>query len=256
MTDQFRDSPHHRRQAPPPVHFLEPLHAPVQAAIDAPAQRSAQDIPDRESFASQRRPHRSALPAAAKEPTAAWLESIFGAGSLWRPTDDELPAHLEDKEARRFLTTVGFPAVRLDFASVDTTDLFKEGMWEADPAELFGERYPDDDSPPERYAYRMGEQYGSYLMMMGDTGSISLYDPNGWDHAAGYDGYAARSLPELAGALGLLALHEDALTGADSRAALREFRTLMAEFDGDPEPTDLWENIFETLDEEYGDPDR
>ncbi|MGW2630361.1 SUKH-4 family immunity protein [Streptomyces chattanoogensis] len=193
----------------------------------------------------------AALLAAAKAPTAEWLESCFGAGSLWRPTEAELPERLEDGESRTFLTTIGFPAVHLAFVDFDSTSLRRKGLWEEDPAELFGERRPDDDSPPERYAYGLGEQYAINLMLMGDTGSIQLYDPNGWDHAAGHAGWAADGLPAITGALGLLARYEDRLTGDDAAAALEEFRSLLAALEPGLEPCRFWDNIFDVIEDEY-----
>ncbi|MEU7155391.1 SUKH-4 family immunity protein [Streptomyces chrestomyceticus] len=195
---------------------------------------------------------REALLAAAMEPTAEWLESIFGAGSLWRPKADELPERLEDEESRTFLTLVGFPSVHLDFIDFDSTDLVEDGPWEEDPDELFGNRYPDDDSPPKSYAYGMGVAMGYSLMLLGDTGSVSLYDPNGWDHAAGYAGHVIDSLPLLAGVLGLLTTYETRLVGddeGDREAALREVRELIDRI----EPVDgcrFLEAIFERLDDQ------
>ncbi|MEV5592562.1 SUKH-4 family immunity protein [Streptomyces sp. NPDC052496] len=192
---------------------------------------------------------REALLAAAMEPTAEWLESVFGAGSLWRPAEDALPARLEDEESRRFLTEVGFPSVHLDFIDFNSTALAQDGPWSEDPDELFGNRYPDDDSPPKSYAYGMGDSMGYSLMLLGDTGSITLYDPNGWDHAAGYAGHVIDSLPLLAGVLGLLASYEDRLVGddeTDREAALREVRELIDRIEP-VEDCRFWEEIFEWL---------
>ncbi|MFI0259965.1 SUKH-4 family immunity protein [Streptomyces sp. NPDC017056] len=192
---------------------------------------------------------REALLAAAEAPTAEWLESIFGAGSLWRPTEDELPERLEDEESRTFLTRVGFPAIHLDFIDFNSTGLAKAGPWSEDPDELFGNRYPDDDSPPKSYAYGMGDSLGYSLMLLGNTGSVALYDPNGWDHAAGYAGHVADSLPLLAGALGLLASYEDRLFGDDHEAVLHELRELIDEI----EPVEgcrFWEEIFQWLEDQ------
>ncbi|MCB5912403.1 SUKH-4 family immunity protein [Streptomyces pinistramenti] len=192
----------------------------------------------------------AALLAAAQAPTADWLTAHFGADTLWRPAEADLPQRLEDEPTRTFLTTVGFPAIRLDFIGFDSTALLTSGPWEEDPAELFGERYPDDDSPPERYAYGLGEQNGLTLMLMGDTGSIDLYDPNGWDHAAGYGGYACDSLPNLAAALALIAHYEARLTGDDSTTALKELRTLLESLEPTEDST-LWHNLFTEIHDNY-----
>ncbi|MFH9420938.1 SUKH-4 family immunity protein [Streptomyces sp. NPDC017529] len=192
---------------------------------------------------------RETLLAAAQAPTAEWLESIFGTESLWRPTEGELPEHLTDEESRTFLTEIGFPAVHLDFIDFNSTGLAKAGPWAEDPDELFGNRYPDDDSPPKSYAYGMGDALGYSLMLLGDTGSIALYDPNGWDHARGYAGHVIDSLPLLAGALGLLASYENHLFGDTPETALREVRTLIDELEP-IEDSRFWEEIFERLEDQ------
>lgn len=197
------------------------------------------------------------LLAAARKPTAAWLESCFGPGTIWRPDATALPAGLKDAEARAFLTEVGIPAVELDFLSYDSAGLPEKGMWEEDPDELFGNRYPDDDSPPKSYSYAIGKRYELHLMLRGDTGTVEVYDPDGWDHAAGYGGLAADSLSELMGALGLLALYEERITGedGDGAAALREFAALLAELGQGPDGYSFWANILAELREEYADED-
>ncbi|WP_457030504.1 SUKH-4 family immunity protein [Kitasatospora sp. P5_F3] len=193
--------------------------------------------------------------AAARKPTTAWLESCFGPGTIWRPDAAALPAGLEDAGIRAFLTEVGIPAVELDFLSYDSAGLPTEGMWEEDPDELFGNRYPDDDSPPKSYSYCVGKRYGLHLMLRGDTGAVEVYNPDGWDHAAGYGGPAADSLPELIGALGLLALYEERITGEDGAAALREFTALLEELGQGPDGSSFWENALADLREEYADED-
>lgn len=187
----------------------------------------------------------------AGDPTAEWLESLFGTGSLWRPAEAEIPERLEDGEARKFLTTVGFPAVRIDFVDYDSADLPKDGLWEEDPDELFGHRYPDDDTPPKSYCYSFGTYGEFHLVMHGDTGSVDLYDPNGWDHAAGYGGWAMSSLPQLAGALGLLKFYEDRLGGPEPATAMEELGLVVEMLDGGGE-SDFWKHIFEQLRDETG----
>lgn len=158
------------------------------------------------------------LMAAAQNPTAEWLESCFGVGSLWRPAEADLPERLEHEGTRKFLTTVGFPSVRIDgfleFVDFDSSRLKTEGPWAEDPDELFGKRTPDDDSPPTKYAFEFGQCQEFSLMVDGKVGCVDLYDPNGWDHAAGYAGEAHSSLQALAGALGLGRAVRSALRGA------------------------------------------
>ncbi|MFI9050694.1 SUKH-4 family immunity protein [Streptomyces sp. NPDC053427] len=193
--------------------------------------------------------------AAAANPTAQWLESCFGVGSLWRPEESELPERLEHEETRKFLTTVGFPAVRIEWFlevfAFDSCELKDEdGPWAEDPDELFGRRRPDDDSPPTKYAFRFGEYEGFALMLDGVAGRIDLYDPNGWDHAAGYGGEVHSSLPALAGALGLATKFAQPLAGPEGPEALELFRQAIEELDPDVASV-LWENVFDLLEEEY-----
>ncbi|MFC8447460.1 SUKH-4 family immunity protein [Kitasatospora sp. NPDC057223] len=199
----------------------------------------------------------SELLAVAKRPTVEWLESCFGPGSLWRPAEAELPVRLEDAGTRAFLTTVGVPAVRLDFMGYDSAGLKAKGMWEEDPDELFGNRYPDDDSEPACWSYCVGMVQLLHLMVRGDSGTVEIYDPDGWDHAAGYGGHAADSLPELIGALALIArcghrlTDEDGDTDAD--ALLDELTGRLELLGQGPEESSLWEGVLENLRDEYGD---
>ncbi len=197
----------------------------------------------------------SELLTAAGSPTAAWLESCFGPGTLWRPAEADLPARLEHPGSRAFLTTVGIPAVLLDLIAYDSAELPDKGMWEEDPDELFGNRYPDDDSPPKSYSYCVGRRHALHLMLRGDTGTVEVYDADGWDHASGYGGAAADSLPALVGALGLLARCEDRLTGDDPAAALDELTGRLTRLGQGPDESDFWEAVLEDLREEYGDPE-
>lgn len=194
------------------------------------------------------------LMAAAQNPTAEWLESCFGVGSLWRPAEADLPERLEHEGTRKFLTTVGFPSVRIDgfleFVDFDSSRLKTEGPWAEDPDELFGERTPDDDSPPTKYAFEFGRCQEFSLMVDGEVGCVDLYDPNGWDHAAGYAGEAHSSLQTLAGALGLAAQFAQRFEGPEPLSALAEFRTAIGKLDPLVEST-LWEKVTEALKEEY-----
>jgi len=192
------------------------------------------------------------LLAAARRPTTGWLESCFGAGTLWRPAVGELPSALRHGPSREFLTSVGFPAVELPMIGFASTDLLAGGPWEEDPDELFGLRYPDDDTPPARYSYCFGRCGQDHLMMYGDTGVIDLYDADGWDHAAGHRGEVHSSLPRLAGALGLLASLTPDLAGPDSARAQQRFRSLLGELDPGAEDSGFWDSILEQIDDEYG----
>ncbi|MFE1441718.1 hypothetical protein [Streptomyces sp. NPDC058739] len=77
------------------------------------------------------------------------------------------------------------------------------------------------------------------------------YDPNGWDHGAGWQGSAAHSLPVLAVLLGLIAQFGDELDSDDDTVranALGELRGRMIA--QDPccvEESAFWDEIFESM---------
>ncbi|MFF8908665.1 hypothetical protein [Streptomyces olivaceoviridis] len=162
-------------------------------------------------------------------PDAAWLEERLGEGALWRPDEAALPAELTDAGSREFLLTVGFPAVDLDVVGIDTRHVRDQDAWEPfDADEIYGERYPDDDSPPTNFCFTVALWGDQHLMLGAADGGVTHYDPNGWDHGAGWKGLAADSLPVLAVLLGLIAESGDALESDDDAvraavvAALRE----------------------------------
>ncbi|MDI3405062.1 SUKH-4 family immunity protein [Streptomyces cavernicola] len=183
-------------------------------------------------------------------PDAAWLEERFGEGSLWRPQEADLPAELTDRKSREFLLTVGFPAVRLDVVGIDTTSLRDEGALEPfDADELYGNRRPDDDTPPENFSFFLAARSDQHLML-DDHGGITHYDPNGWDHARGWKGPAAASLPSLAALLGLIAESADSLDRSTEEgrrsAAIADLQERMIAHDVDVD-SDFWNEVFEHL---------
>ncbi|MGA5821768.1 SUKH-4 family immunity protein [Kitasatospora sp. NPDC094028] len=187
------------------------------------------------------------LLAAARNPTAAWLESCFGPGTLWRP--EVLPEKLESERARAFLAEVGVPAVELDFAGYDSTSLPERGLWEADQDELYA-RDPEDDEPAG-VAYCVGAFDEWHLMVDGECGVVQIYNSDGWTTGQGLGGWAADSLPEVIGALGLLASFGERITGGDAAAALDEFEALVGQLGQGPDRSDLWSSLLEQLREEY-----
>ncbi|MFE3183358.1 SUKH-4 family immunity protein [Streptomyces violascens] len=191
--------------------------------------------------------------AAARNPTAEWLESCFGPGVLWRPIPESLPEGLEHAGTRAFLAEVGIPARRNRFTGFDGKDLPENGLWEADPDEIFGRRYPDDDTPPESYAYCVGLVNELHLMVDGITGSVEAYDPNGWDHAAGHVGYVADSVPQALAAFALLARYEERFDDGDA-LALAEFTELLEQLGLEPDD-EFWQNVVNELRENYLDVD-
>ncbi|MFI6475669.1 SUKH-4 family immunity protein [Streptomyces sp. NPDC050516] len=188
--------------------------------------------------------------AAARNPTAEWLESCFGPGTLWRPSPQSLPEGLEHARTRAFLSEVGIPATRNRFTGFDGMELPERGLWEADPDEIFGRRYPDDDTPPDGYAYGVGLVNGLHLMVDGGTGSVEAYDPNGWDHAAGHVGHVADSASQALAAFALLARYEERFDGGDV-TALTEFTELLEELGLYLDDYDFWQNVVDELREGY-----
>jgi len=186
-------------------------------------------------------------------PDTAWLEARFGAGSLWRPAEADLPAELTDPASREFLTTVGFPAVTIDAIRFDSThlrDAERRHTFDAD--ELYGRRYPDDHSPPENFCFCFGTHYEDMLMLAGALGDIDHYDPNGWDHGEGWKGTVASSLPSLAVLLGLLAERAEAIEAIEDDEEARaeaagELRARMTAVDPSVEDAPFWDEVFEYL---------
>ncbi|WP_031478110.1 SUKH-4 family immunity protein [Streptomyces bicolor] len=184
-------------------------------------------------------------------PDAVWLEERLGDGSLWRPDETALPAELTHGPSREFLLTVGFPAVHVDIVGIDTRHLRDEdGLEPFDADEIYGERYPDDDSPPTNFCFTVATWYDQHLMLGAADGGITHYDPNGWDHAAGWKGPAADDLPVLAVLLGLIAEAGDALGSADDAVratAVTELRERMIGQDLNVDDSEFWDEIFECL---------
>ena len=189
-----------------------------------------------------------------------WLEGRLGTGSLWQPEESDIPPALKDSGTRTFLTAVGFPAVRLRRACFDSTHLTKDAVplepYDAD--ELYGERYPDDDSPPTNLCFHFGSVNEWMLMVSGEDGIVSHYDPGGWDHADGYQGMIAGSLKSFAVLLGMLAevaewldmvtdgSSEENETEEVRKSILYKLRERMVEYDDCVEEgSKFWDEVFE-----------
>ncbi|MDT9689924.1 SUKH-4 family immunity protein [Streptomyces sp. P9(2023)] len=184
-------------------------------------------------------------------PDAAWLEERLGEGSLWRPSEADLPPELTHAGSRDFLLRVGFPAVHLDAVGIDTRHLRDEDALEpCDADEFYGNRYPDDDSPPVNFCFTVALQNDQHLMLEAADGGITHYDPNGWDHADGWQGPASESLPALAVLLGLIAESSDALETSDDTAraaAVTALRERMTVGDLLVHDSEFWDQVFEDL---------
>ncbi|KAJ5869602.1 hypothetical protein N7455_004543 [Penicillium solitum] len=139
----------------------------------------------------------------------SWLEAHFGAGSLWKPTESELPARLTDAATRRFLTTVGFPLVQCTGIQWDPSGLKKSvdagvELYAYDADEIFGRRWADDDSPPVNFCYNFGCVGGDVVVMVdAEDGLIIHYDLGGYGDQADR-GLIAGSLPSLLVLLGTI----------------------------------------------------
>ena len=184
-------------------------------------------------------------------PDVVWLEERLGECSLWRPDEAALPAELTHSGTREFLLTVGFPAVHLDVVGIDTRHVRDEDpLVPVDADEIYGERFPDDDSPPENFCFTVATWYDQHLMLDAADGGMTHYDPNGWDHGAGWKGPAADSLPVLAVLLGLIAESGDALDSADDAvraAAVADLRRRMTGLEPAVGDSEFWDGAFEDL---------
>ncbi|KAA8647786.1 uncharacterized protein ATNIH1004_006487 [Aspergillus tanneri] len=144
-------------------------------------------------------------------PSQSWLEIQFGAGSLWQPKESDLPAALTEKLSREFLLNVGFPSIKLCRAGFESVHLSKyadEGkkLHEFDSDDLYGRRVPENPQPPPtNFSFHFGDMDNYMVMLDNESGLVSLYDPDGWDHAKGYLGRVAFSLDNLAVLLGMVA---------------------------------------------------
>ncbi|MFI9150254.1 SUKH-4 family immunity protein [Streptomyces sp. NPDC053367] len=190
-------------------------------------------------------------PSTPSTPDAAWLEERLGEGCLWRPGETDLPAELTDAESREFLLTVGFPALRLDAAGIDSRVLRgRRALEPFDADEIYGNRYPDDDSPPENFCFTVALWGDQHLMLDAADGGITHYDPNGWDHGDGWQGPAAHSLPRLAVLLGLIAESGDALASDDEAvraAAATALRERLIAHDPNVDGSAFWDQVFESF---------
>ncbi|MFD0003063.1 hypothetical protein ACFVJ4_11650 [Streptomyces sp. NPDC127178] len=120
-----------------------------------------------------------------------------------------------------------------------------------DADEIYGRRHPDDDFPPKNFCFTIATWFDQHLMLDAELGDITHYDPNGWDHGAGWKGAAADRLPVLAVLLGLIAESSEALDSADDAvrvAAATDLRTRMIEVDVLVDDSVIWDRIFGCFD--------
>lgn len=191
------------------------------------------------------------------------METHFNASSMWLPKTSDLPSNLTDDTTREFLTTVGFPAMKLSVIGWDSTtlkDSAGENLQEFDADELYGLRYPDDDSAPTNFAFHIGSVDTSMVMVGGVDEDVVHYDPDGWDHGDGHQGLVATSLGRLVVLLWMLAEvverpGMDIMSGMPDEEeedelgekVLGRLRERMIEYDDCVEDSKLWDGIFESL---------
>ncbi|MEU7038292.1 hypothetical protein ABZ958_32130 [Streptomyces sp. NPDC046237] len=60
---------------------------------------------------------------------------------------------------------------------------------------IYGRRYPDDDSPPTDFCFTVATRGDQHLMLDAADGSITHYDPNGWDTEPGGKAPQPRTCP-------------------------------------------------------------
>ena len=102
------------------------------------------------------------------------------------------------------------------------------------------------------FCFSVGTWADQMLMLDRGNGGIDHYDPNGWDHGAGYRGAATWSLPGLAVLLGLMAECRDGLEADDAevrRTAASELRERMRSHDATVDESPFWEAVFEDFEE-------
>ncbi|KAF4211827.1 hypothetical protein CNMCM5878_002028 [Aspergillus fumigatiaffinis] len=199
-----------------------------------------------------------------KNPNKTWLKAHFGADCFWKPTESQLPAKLADTDTREFLTITGVPSVICPLTGWDSTHLKKDEeageelyAWDAD--EIFGRRYPDDDSPPTNFCYFIGEAGCTMAMVDAETGWVLNYDQGGFGMNAD-GGVIADSVPSLLVLLGTMEmtvarmgevpsdLSDEAIDKYENirHVVLVALREIMTEYDGSVEEgSRFWDHMFE-----------
>lgn len=196
------------------------------------------------------------------DPTGTGWKHV-SANSLWLPNMSDLPSNLTDDATHEFLTTVGFPAMKLKEIGWDSTHLKEEAggnLQEFDADELYGLQYLDE-SPPTNFAFHIGSVDTSMVMVGGEDGDVVHYDPDGWDHGDGYQGLVATSLGRLVILLWMLAevversglMIISGLAGEEEddelgERVLNKLRERMVKYDDCVEEgSKFWDGIFETF---------
>ncbi|MFD8565948.1 hypothetical protein [Streptomyces sp. NPDC057694] len=134
--------------------------------------------------------------------------------------------------------------------------------WGAEPAEIFAGHYGVGDDIPESCDC-IGVYGAEYHMMEMPSGEISVYDPNGWDHAAGMASAHEFATAARAGAvvalLAAVVRELDPLDDLDDEAAreealktsLQELAAFVAALPSDLGGSHFWESATEYLADHY-----
>ncbi|MFE7858344.1 SUKH-4 family immunity protein [Streptomyces sp. NPDC057403] len=169
-------------------------------------------------------------------PAPSWLEATFGQGTCHRLPESSLPNDLRHRESRRFLTTVGLPALTDHIPFVRTIDLDETG--------LIAVAWPEESGPAEGVGpfYRLGEWTGGNILLDGDSGAVVQ------DYSTGYSSVTlATSLQQFCILLRLY--HEflisDFNTTEERRDARHSLREWAVRIDPVTEDADHWEQVFD-----------
>lgn len=134
--------------------------------------------------------------------------------------------------------------------------------WSPEPAEIFAGAYGHDEDVPASCDC-IGVYGSEYHLMEMPTGEISVYDPNGWDHAAGMA--SAREFATVAhagAAVALLAavvremdrldgLEDDDESAEALEAGLEEFGDFVGALPDDVGGAHFWEAATGSLADHY-----
>lgn len=134
--------------------------------------------------------------------------------------------------------------------------------WSPEPAEIFAGAYGHDEDVPASCDC-IGVYGSEYHLMEMPTGEISVYDPNGWDHAAGMA--SAREFATVAhagAAVALLAavvremdrldgLEDDDESAEALEAGLEEFGDFVGALPDDVGGAHFWEAATVSLADHY-----
>ncbi|KAE8316308.1 SUKH-4 immunity protein-domain-containing protein [Aspergillus transmontanensis] len=189
-------------------------------------------------------------------PTKAWLEEQFGPGSLWQPTEAELPVDLTDKETIEFLLDVGFPSVNLPRMGFESTDLKKfagegERIYGCTAYDLYTMFDPDDFSEVPALSFCFGDLNYQLAKLNNKNSVIFLYEPGAGHYMDCNKGSVAFGLDSFAVLLGMVVAVTKDLRKASPDICPKELER-RAEVLGDydflaDEDSEFWDELFSNL---------